>query len=65
MKYKCITNGFKTRGFKVDNPESEKWVSVVNGDILDCDGEYIVKDEICLCHKDSIIGKYHFRPQKE
>ena len=64
MKYKCVTNGFKTRGCKVDNPESEKWVSVVNGDILDCDGEYIVKDGVCLCHKDSILGKYHFRPQK-
>lgn len=61
MKYKCVTDGFKTRGYKFDNSESEKWVRVVNGEILDCNGEYIVKNGISLCHKDNILGKYHFR----
>ena len=65
MKYECVTNGFKTRGCKVDNPESEKWMTVFNGDILDCDGDYIVKGGVYLCHKDSILGKYHFRRQEE
>ena len=48
MKYKCVTDGFKTRGYKINNPDSEKWVSVVNGDVLECDGECIVKDGISL-----------------
>ena len=61
MKYKCVTDGFKTRGYKNNNLDSKKWVSVVNGDVLECDGECIVKDGISLCHKDSILGKYHFR----
>lgn len=65
MKYKCVTDGFKTRGYKVNNPEYERWVPVVNGEILDCDGEYIVKNGISLCHKDSILGKYHFRKVDE
>ena len=65
MKYKCVTNGFKTRGYRVNNPEYERRVPVVNGEILDCDGEYIVKNGISLCHKDSILGKYHFRKVDE
>ena len=65
MKYKCVTNGFKTRGYRVNNPEYERWVPVFNGEILDCDGEYIVKNGISLCHKDSILGKYHFRKVDE
>lgn len=65
MKYKCVTDGFKTRGCKVDNSESGNWVRVVNGEILDCDGEYIVRNGISLCHKDSILGKYHFRKVDE
>ena len=65
MKYICVTNGFKTRGCRVNNPESEKRISIVNGEILDCDGEYIVKNRIPLCSKDSILGKYHFRKVDE
>lgn len=44
MKYKCVTDGFKTRGCKVDNSESGKWMRVVNGEILDCDGEYMLNN---------------------
>lgn len=65
MKYKCVTDGFKTRGYKNNNLDSEKWVSVVNGDVLESDGDYIVKDGVSLCHKDSILGKYHFRKVDE
>ena len=24
MKYKCVTDGFKTRGYRVNNPDTEK-----------------------------------------
>ena len=48
-------------GYLVDNPDSEKKETVYNGDILNCEGDYIVKNGVLLCHKDSIIGKYHFR----
>lgn len=65
MKYKCVTNGFKTRGCRVNNPNSEKQVTVINGDVLEFDGDYIVKDGVSLCHKDSILGKYHFRKVDE
>lgn len=65
MKYKCVTDGFKIRGYKVNNPDSEKRVTVINGDILECSGEYIVKDGVSICHKDSILGKYHFRKVNE
>lgn len=57
MKYRCITNGFAKRD--MDNPG--QWISVSNGEIVECDGEYIVKDGVRLCHKDSIMGMYHFR----
>lgn len=65
MKYKCVTDGFKIRGYEVNNPDSEKRVTVINGDILECIGEYIVKDGVSICHKDSILGKYHFRKVNE
>lgn len=61
VKYKCVTNGFTKEGCLVDNPDSEKKETVYNGDILNCEGDYIVKNGVLLCHKDSIIGKYHFR----
>lgn len=50
VKYKCVTNGFVKEG-----------CTVYNGEILNCEGDYIVKNGVLLCHKDSIIGKYHFR----
>lgn len=59
MKYKCITEGFKTRGCKADL-DCEKWIKVVNGEILSTEDDYIVKDGFLLCHKDSILAKYHF-----
>lgn len=34
-------------------------------DVLECEGDYIVKDGVSLCHKDSILGKYHFRKVDE
>ena len=61
MKYECMLDGFKTRGYIVNSPGSEKWMSVSNGEILECDGEYIVKDGVALCHKDSVLGKVYFR----
>lgn len=61
MKYRCITNGFKTR----DKQNPEKWISVSNGEIVECDGEYIIKGGARLCHKKSILGKYHFRKVDE
>lgn len=65
MKYKCVTDGFKTRGYKNNNLDSKKWVSVVNDDVLECNGDYILKGGVSLCHKDSILGKYHFRKVDE
>ena len=65
MKYKCVTDGFKTKCFKNDNTEYEKMVSIFNGDVLEDDGEYITKDGFSICHKNSIIGKYHFRKVDE
>ena len=61
VKYKCVTNGFTKAGCLVDNPDSEKKETVYNGEILNCEGDYIVKNGVLLCHKDSIIGKYHFK----
>ena len=61
MKYKCVTNGFKIRGYRVNTSDSVKHVTVISGDVLDCVGEYIVKDGVALCHNDSILAKYHFR----
>ena len=61
MKYKCITDGFKTRGYKANDPDSKQWIKVINGDVLEGDGDYILKDGVSICHKDSILGKYHFR----
>lgn len=64
MKYKCVTNGFKIRGCKADGSDEQE-VQVVNGDVLETDGDFIVKDGFILCHKDSILGKYHFRKVEE
>lgn len=61
MKYKYVTNEFKTRGCRANNPDSEKWVIVINRDDLECNGDYSVKDGVSLFHKDSILGKHHFR----
>lgn len=61
MKYKCMVDGCKIKGCKVDNPELEQWVELVCGEILDCDGEYIIKNGTYLCHKNSIMGKCFFR----
>lgn len=65
MKYKCVTDGFKTRGYRINNLDSEKCVTVVNGDVLESDGDYIAKDGVSICHKDSILRKYHFRKVDE
>lgn len=61
MKYRCVTNGFETTGYEIKNPDKERSITVKNGDVLDCEGDYIVKDGVSLCHKYSILGKYHFR----
>lgn len=62
MKYKCVTDGFKTDGYIIDDPDFNRKVSIVRGDILECvDGEYLVKDGVYVCKKDSILGKYHFK----
>lgn len=65
MKYKCVTDGFKIIGYRINNLDSEKCVTVVNGDVLERDGDYIVKDGVSICHKNSILGKYHFRKIEE
>ena len=65
MKYKCVTDGFKKTGYLVDNPDLIKRETVYNGDVLECEGYYIIKNGVSLCHKDSIMGKYHFRKVDE
>lgn len=64
MKYRCVTNGFKIKGYEITNPDNERSITVKHGDVLDCEGDYIVKDSVSLCHKDSILGKYHFRKEE-
>ena len=65
MKYKCVTDGFTKIGYLIDNTDYVKRETVCNGDILDCVQDCIVKNGISLCHKDSILGKYHFRKVDE
>lgn len=60
-QYICKTDGFKKRGFPQRNIETNKMVRVNHGDIVSSDSKgYLLKDGICLCHKESIVGKYHF-----
>lgn len=61
MKYKCITNGFKIKSYSKNNPDIKKEISVFNGDVVNCEDEYILKNGFIICHKDSILGIYHFR----
>ena len=62
MKYKCVTDGFEIEGCVIDDPDFAKKVSIANGEVLECiDGEYIVKNGVYVCHKDSVLGKYHFK----
>ena len=65
VKYKCVTNGFEKAVYLNGNPDPIKRETICNGDILECNDGYIVKDGIPLCHKDSIFGKYHFRKADE
>lgn len=65
MKYRCVTNGFKIRAYSKNNPDIEKEISVFNGDVVNCEDEYIEKSGFVICHKDSILGKYHFRKVEE
>lgn len=60
MKYKCITNGFTTIAYKVKNPDELKKIKVEKGEVLECEGEYILKNGFCLCHNKSIFAKRHF-----
>lgn len=60
-RYICKTEGFSTRGFPKYNEDSNRRVRVNHGDIVSSDSKgYLLKDGICLCHKESIVGKYHF-----
>lgn len=60
--YVCKTEGFKTRGFSKYTKDINGMVRVNRGDIVSSDSQgYLWKDGICLCHKESIVGKYHFK----
>ena len=62
MKYKCVTDGFEIEGCVIDNPDYAEKVSIAKGEVLECvDREYIVKDGVYVCAKNSILGKYHFK----
>lgn len=60
--YICKSEGFNTRGFPEYNEDINGMVRVNHGDIVSSDSKgYLWKDGICLCHKESIVGKYHFQ----
>lgn len=61
-RYICKTDGFSTSGFWWRNKNMNTTIRINHGDIVqaDLDG-YLWKDGICLCHKESIVGKYHFQ----
>lgn len=62
MKYICKTEGFSIKGYTKENPERIKKITIKNGDIVETDNDgYMWKDNICLCHSDSIFGHYHFK----
>lgn len=64
--YICKTEGFSTSGFPRNNEDSNEMVRVHHGDIVQADSKgYLWKDGICLGHKESIIGHYHFRKISE
>ena len=61
-QYICKTEGFSTRGFPKYNEDGNKMVRVNHGDIVSSDSKgYLWKDGICICHKESIVGRYHFK----
>ena len=61
-QYICKSEGISTRGFPKYNEDGNKMVRVNYGDIVSSDSKgYLWKDEICICHKESIVGKYHFQ----
>lgn len=64
--YICKTGGFSSNGFPKYSEELTKMVRVNHGDIVLADSKgYLWKDGICLCHKESILGHYHFRKIKK
>lgn len=59
--YICKTGGFSIKGFPKGNTDINRMVRVKSGDVVSSDSNgYLWKDGICVCHKDSILGKYHF-----
>lgn len=61
-QYICKTDGFSTSGFPRHNEDPNEMVRVNHGDIVQADSKgNLWKDGICLCHKESIMGHYHFR----
>ena len=64
--YICKSEGFNTRGFPEYNEDINGMVRVNHGDIVSSDSKgYLWKDGICLCHKESIVGKYNFQKNKK
>lgn len=60
-KYICKSEGFSTRGFPKYNEDINRMVRVKHRDVVTSDSKgYLWKDGICLCHKESVLGHYHF-----
>lgn len=61
-RYQCVTNGFtKTMVYKINQSKNEV-VVVLPHDVLEVDRQgYLRKDGIRVCHKESILGHYHFK----
>lgn len=62
----CKSNGFSTRGFNTHNNDSSEKIIIHSGDVVEADEQgYLWRNGICLCHKDSIVGHYHFKKIKK
>lgn len=60
-RYICKSDGLSTVGFPQYNEDLTKKVRVNHGDIVQVDLKgYLWKYGICICHKESIVGHYHF-----
>lgn len=61
-RYICLTDGFRKSGVIQDNPVIVKKINIHSGEVVDCDERgMFFKNNVFICHRDSILGKQHFR----